>query len=161
MEPADASLRAWEQALARQEAAVARLGELVRGVRRSLEGLAFDAVGSAQAEAPGLLQEIARVAAMEGALRRRWAVALGLPADAGLGEVVRALGERGAALGARAAALAARVEECSRDTAALGIGARYGAAVTGNLAALVASNGTAYGPTGRYAAGPRAPGRTA
>jgi len=135
------------------EEAVCREGEAAEGLsqhlRRTRSGAAHPReaarLGPALAEAKELADALNRSGSLRLRLTTDLARTLGLPAKSSLAAVARALGEAGAALGLAAGRLHERLEALARESAALSLFSRHGAAVAGHLAEL-ATVRTVYGP---------------
>ena len=142
------------------EEAVAREGEAAEGLSQHLHQARWSAaqpkasgrLAAALVEAKELLDALSQSGALRLRLTSEVARALALSPKSSLATVVEALGEAGAGLGLAAGRLSERLDALARESAALTLCSRHGAAVAGHLAEL-ATVRTVYGPR---AAGGRA-----
>jgi hypothetical protein len=143
-------LSALGRALDREANAALGLTRLLRRARAAAEHLDPSGLDAALSAAGSALEALAREASTRSRLTAETARLVGLPADAPLAQLVAALGTTGTSLDGAADELARRLEALVRESTALGICTRYGAAVTRHLSGLAATRAS-YGPEGRFA----------
>ena len=148
--PDSERLSALGRAVDREANAALGLTRLLRRARAAAEHLDPSGLDAALSAAGGALEALAREASTRSRLTAETARLTGLPANAPLARLVAALGEAGTSLGGAAAELARGLEALLRESTALGICTRYGAAVTRHLSSLAATRAS-YGPEGRFA----------
>jgi hypothetical protein len=132
------------------EEADAALGltRVLRKARAAAERMDAQGFDRALSESVSLAEALHHGGDRRSRLTAETARTLGLPADAGLARVVATLEPQAGHLGQTTDALRNRLGALAQESAALGVCARYGAAVVGHLSGLAASQ-PCYGPTGK------------